>query len=249
MQPSRRLCICASLAALLSPLFPSRALADTLTISSTPPGASVDIDGKLCGPTPYRIDYPGGYFHKPHTVFAARLEHALVLKISKDGFAAQQITLTEGPFDWISATGKHHGTYYLLKSDRFDLKLDPLPPGIASINSVGREGPLPPARASESARTAPAVTDKDSSKESAVRDIGTVQIESDPPGAEIYIDGQFAGQTPATIRLPSGTHHVEVKSQGKQDWLRDLEVWKESQLTLHPVLAPPVPSAKSPDQK
>jgi hypothetical protein len=28
-----------------------------------------------------------------------------------------------------------------------------------------------------------------------------------------------------------------VKSQGKQEWQRDLEVLKDSQLTLHPILA------------
>jgi S1-C subfamily serine protease len=67
--------------------------------------------------------------------------------------------------------------------------------------------------------------------------IGSVAIASDPAGAEIYIDGKFVGQTPSTIRLASGAHRIEVKSQGKQNWQRDLEVLKDSELTLHPVLA------------
>lgn len=65
---------------------------------------------------------------------------------------------------------------------------------------------------------------------------GSVTLASDPPGAEIYIDGKFVGQTPSTIQLPSGTHLIEVRSRGKQDWERDLDVLKDSQLTLHPVL-------------
>jgi hypothetical protein len=64
-----------------------------------------------------------------------------------------------------------------------------------------------------------------------------VAIASDPAGAEIYVDGKFVGQTPSTIRLPSGTHRIEVKSQGKQNWQRDLEVLKDSELRLRPVLA------------
>jgi hypothetical protein len=44
------------------------------------------------------------------------------------------------------------------------------------------------------------------------------------------------GQAPATIRLAIGSHHIEVKSAGKRTWVRELEVLKDSQLTLHPVL-------------
>ena len=61
-------------------------------------------------------------------------------------------------------------------------------------------------------------------------------ISCDVDGAEIYVDGKFVGQTPSTLQLASGTHHIEVKSEGKRAWERDLEVLKDSQLTLHPVL-------------
>jgi hypothetical protein len=50
------------------------------------------------------------------------------------------------------------------------------------------------------------------------------------------VDGKFVGQTPSTLELASGTHHIEVKSEGKLGWERDLEVLKDSQLTLHPEL-------------
>ena len=51
----------------------SSSFADTLKVTSSPVGAKVEIDGVLVGTTPYKTNYPGGYFHKPHTVFAARL--------------------------------------------------------------------------------------------------------------------------------------------------------------------------------
>jgi hypothetical protein len=65
---------------------------------------------------------------------------------------------------------------------------------------------------------------------------GKVAISCDVDGAEIYVDGKFVGDTPSTLQLASGTHHIEVKSEGKRQWERDLEVLKDSQLTLHPVL-------------
>ncbi|MGH9705668.1 MAG: PEGA domain-containing protein, partial [Candidatus Acidiferrales bacterium] len=44
---------------------------DTLTIKSTPEGATVEINGARVGVTPCQLNFPGGYFHKPHSVFSA----------------------------------------------------------------------------------------------------------------------------------------------------------------------------------
>jgi hypothetical protein len=52
-----------------------------------------------------------------------------------------------------------------------------------------------------------------------------------------------------TIQLASGPQCIELRATGKRNWKRELEVTKDSQLTLHPLLAPmpracsnPVPS-------
>ena len=66
---------------------------------------------------------------------------------------------------------------------------------------------------------------------------GSVVVASDPPGAEIYIDSNFEGQTPSTVRIAEGMHPVELKLPGKLPWSRDLTVTKESQLSLRPILA------------
>jgi hypothetical protein len=50
------------------------------------------------------------------------------------------------------------------------------------------------------------------------------------------VDGSFVGQTPSALRLATGRHRIELKSPGKKAWERDLEVMKDSELTLHPVL-------------
>jgi hypothetical protein len=227
MQPSRRHCLCASLALLGCSLLASRTNAETLTIASSPAGASVEIDGHAAGTTPYKIEYPGGYFHKTHTVFGSRLDHSMTVRVSKSGYLTEQITLTQGPFEWIAVNGRHRGNYFLLKSGRFDIKLDPVSNGSVPVETIGRDGPLHPSPAATAVVEQAAARAPD----------GSVVIASDPPGAEIYVDGKFVGQTPSTIHLASGAHRVEVKSQGKQAWTRDLEVLKDSQLTLHPVLA------------
>jgi len=227
MQALRRNCLYASLAMLaLLPLAP-RTHAETLTVTSKPPGATIEIDGAVVGTTPYRVDYPGGYFHKTHTVFGSRLQHSMVLRITKDGYAAQHITLTTGPFDWVSVNGRHHGSYFLLRSDHFDIHLEASSVSVSqSLDANGKVGPIIP-------RTLAAtqLLQKGTPSQS-----GSVTVTSEPTGAEIYVDGKFAGQTPSTIPLASGSHRVELKSQGRKSWERQLEVIEGSQVTLHPVL-------------
>jgi PEGA domain len=46
---------------------PARSTADILKITSSPAGATVEIDGVLEGMTPFEKDFPGGYFHKTKT--------------------------------------------------------------------------------------------------------------------------------------------------------------------------------------
>jgi Trypsin-like peptidase domain/PEGA domain len=99
---------------------------DTLRISSKPTGATVEIDGVAVGTTPFEKQFPGSYFHKPHSVFSSRLEHAMVARISLPGYSPQVIVLTEGPTQWLSFTGKARGSYWLLKGDTFAVTLVPV---------------------------------------------------------------------------------------------------------------------------
>jgi serine protease Do len=100
------------------------AKAETLRITSTPAGATVEIDGVVVGTTPYEMKVPGGYFHKTHSVFGARLEHDMVLRVSKDGYATKEIEMTQGPMRWMALNGTYHGDYWLLKTDHFDVTME-----------------------------------------------------------------------------------------------------------------------------
>src|ERR1700723_385875 len=124
MQAPRHLCLYSLILLVAGTVLAPRSLAEHLTITSMPAGATIEIDGAAIGVTPYTIDYPSSYFHKPHTVFSSRLEHALILKIHKDGYTSQQITLTDGPLQWISVTGRWHGSYFLLKRGHFTFQLE-----------------------------------------------------------------------------------------------------------------------------
>jgi hypothetical protein len=55
---------------------------------------------------------------------------------------------------------------------------------------------------------------------------------SEPDGAEIYVDDKFAGNTPAKLKLPAGSHSIVLKSRDHATWKRSLEVFKDSQASL-----------------
>lgn len=229
MQPSWRPCICASFALLLSCsilIAAPRTLAKNLTITSSPLGARVEIDGLFVGTTPYTSAYPGGYFHKPHTVFGSRLDRAMVLTISKDGYLPEKVTITKGPFAWVSINGRHHGNYFLLKSEHFDIRLQQVSAGDGRpAETIDGANPMPPVKSA----------DGDASPSGTRARMGTVAISSKPAEAEIYVDGQFEGQTPAKLRLTSGLHHFVIQfsgDKGDRKWERDLDVLSGSSLTL-----------------
>jgi PEGA domain len=73
---------------------------------------------------------------------------------------------------------------------------------------------------------------------------GVLNVEADDESCEIFIDGGFLGNLPAKIKVPEGTHLVEVKRNGYEDYRREIRVVADAELTLRPVLEKNVPSGQ-----
>jgi serine protease Do len=104
----------------------TRSRGDTLKITSTPSGASVEINGVVVGTTPYEEQVPGGYFHKTKTALGRRLQNPMAARISLAGYTTKEVQMTEGPMNWVSLKGHSHGEYWLLKLKHFHVDLDPI---------------------------------------------------------------------------------------------------------------------------
>jgi hypothetical protein len=68
--------------------------------------------------------------------------------------------------------------------------------------------------------------------ESAVPVSAKLHVESDPPGADIEVDGSFVGNTPSDVQVTEGDHAVTVKKAGFKDWERMLKVSGGSSVNL-----------------
>jgi hypothetical protein len=51
----------------------------------------------------------------------------------------------------------------------------------------------------------------------------SIQLSSNPAGAEITIDGNYAGNTPSLIKLRPGTHSIRITKTGYTPWERSIE--------------------------
>ena len=60
-----------------------------------------------------------------------------------------------------------------------------------------------------------------------------LQLESDPSGADIQVDGRFVGNTPSDVQVPEGEHTISVKRAGFKEWERKMRVSGGSSVHLN----------------
>ena len=67
-------------------------------------------------------------------------------------------------------------------------------------------------------------------------DFSSVSVKSAPEGAEILVDGKFAGSTPSTLQLKSGEHIISVKKADYVLWERTLTLNSGDNITIDAAL-------------
>ena len=67
----------------------------------------------------------------------------------------------------------------------------------------------------------------------AIEATAQVTVKSTPDGADIMLDGKFAGSTPSTFQIKSGDHSVRVELSGFVPWEKSLTITAGGQITLN----------------
>ena len=97
---------------------------DTITVTTTPPGATVSWNRKVIGVTPltYKVgDY--AFNARKISVFSKRLSQPVVLHIALDGFQPKDVSIAK-ELIWSSFNGRNRFAYYIIEFQNWDFKLD-----------------------------------------------------------------------------------------------------------------------------
>lgn len=104
---------------------------------------------------------------------------------------------------------------------------------------VGKESPQSSEKAKETEGTAIPDHSSETSGTSSSKLIGTISVSSNPDGADVYVDGDFVGNAPATLKLTAGKHLIKITMAGFEDWSRDIAAQGGSEAHLVAILKKP----------
>jgi S1-C subfamily serine protease len=92
-------------------------------ITSEPDGARIAINGQEVGTTPYQKKVKDFLFQGPKYLWSEWLNTPLQVTVSKDGYVAQTIVITAGPYRWVNLNNSAEKIYYVISSTSFHVKL------------------------------------------------------------------------------------------------------------------------------
>lgn len=201
----------------------------TLSIATTPPGATASLDGKDLGRTPLTVtDLPAGEHRLAVTLDGFKpIAHALTIRREKT---------TELNFDLqrdvrrVRIVSKPEGARIFLDGDI----VGTTPAVLAAVRTGEHELRLTLAGHATVKQIVTITTDEpERSLDFRLRALaGNLRIETTPPGAMVSIDGQDKGKTPIAITaLPIGQHQMALNMEGYQPVAKTVEV-QDQQTTV-----------------
>ncbi|MFL5313326.1 MAG: PEGA domain-containing protein [Myxococcales bacterium] len=221
-----------------------------LTVESEPAGASVVIDGKERGRTPFLAPVSAGT-HELVLRLAGRREVGTELTMPKDKDLSLRMELGQ-PSGAPRLTVASVPDRAAVLVDGKEVGLTPwsgeLKPGEHTVQ-VRRAG----YQAAERAVTLQANRDTHLSfAPERIAGPGRLRVETEPPDAEIAIDGVAAGAAPYSGELPAGDHNVEISSVGYRSLAQQISLASGQQISLRLTLsaaggdnAPPIVGVNS----
>lgn len=69
-----------------------------------------------------------------------------------------------------------------------------------------------------------------------IKKTGVLTVETQPPTAQLYINGDSIGRTPRSRTLDVGTHSISIQKDGYREWKKSVDIVEEKSTPLFPLL-------------
>jgi hypothetical protein len=107
-----------------------------------------------------------------------------------------------------------------------------LPKGAEVTAYVNGDVKLNPVKFVAAPVVEPATPASIASAANSVSDSAKLRIDSVPTGADIEVDGSFAGNSPSDVQVSQGSHTIIIKKTGFKDWERKITINSGSNVHL-----------------
>ena len=68
--------------------------------------------------------------------------------------------------------------------------------------------------------------------------LSVLRVESDPTGANVFLNGSLRGQTPLKVDLPLGKYGIRLSRQNHYEWEAQLQLDEQGETPLYVRLVP-----------
>lgn len=109
-------------------------------------------------------------------------------------------------------------------------------PAPETAPQAAASAPASPPRGAIDAKAEAALRQAEKASQSTAPETVRCSFTSSPRGADIVVDGNYAGSTPSALPLAAGNHNVVVSMPGYARWERKLTVSAGAELTVNAVL-------------
>ena len=181
-----------------------------VTISTVPPGAGIVVDGETVGITPMDVEITAGE-HQIEVHLSGHNAWGMLLNVAAG--AAQSLPLitldpADGRVELVSVPGEAAVSVNGEYRGRTPLRLR-LSPSRTHEIVLSKPGYVSVTRDLSVAADSGRVLELELEAL-----LGEIVVQSDPPNAEIWVDGSLQGTTPATLDLLAVNHEIEIRQDG-----------------------------------
>jgi len=216
-------------------------------VKTNPQGAAVAVDGRNAGATPLSISDLREGAHQIEIGMPGFEPVSMAAQVRPNEFTDMGLITLQRSVGTLQITSQPEGSDYLLSTAEGDneIRQGQTPDSITRLPTGDYR--LRVTRPGWPAQEQTITIKRESTRVAAIRfGSGTIEVATDPPGAEIVLEGKSLGVSPLSVQLPSG-HYPELTARltDFQSETFSADLSPDKTVVVPPITLKPVPPSLS----